>query len=388
MSSINRFVFTGLFAICGAAFYSCGSDKESDTVAGNSGTTAGTGGSQSTPAAGGSQTVGAVGTGVAGNQTANAGGKSAGGSGGKVGGKAGAKTGTGGRGGSGARGAAGSVAAKPDAGGSGTLRPLATSLSLPTTMETPGVAPWFNVYRPTDLAAAVAATGQPLPIIAWANGGCYRSAFTWEPLYERWAAGGFVVLALDVGSDGNPLVMTTVDDQIALIDWALEQAEKEGSPYVGRLDTKRIVAAGNSCGGVTALGVAAKDKRVAAVFVLSGSSALGSTDANVMGAISVPVGYATGGTEDVSHAAVFADYEALPDGIPAMIVSRSSGDHVTVSTDTTILPQEAEMALNWMDLSLYGTKKACEALSSATVCSGCEPGVWTLTSKHLETLQK
>jgi hypothetical protein len=124
------------------------------------------------------------------------------------------------------------------------------------------------------------------------------------------------------------------------------------------------------------------------VFVLSGSSALGSTDVNVMGAISVPVGYVCGGTEDVSHAPAIADYEALPNGIPAMILSRSSGDHITISTDVTILAQEAEMALNWMDLSLYGTKEAFNALTSATVCSGCEAGVWTLTSKNLETLQK
>jgi hypothetical protein len=46
------------------------------------------------------------------------------------------------------------------------------------------------------------------------------------------------------------------------------------------------------------------------------------------------------------------------------------------------------MALHWMDLTLCGTPEAAEALSSDTVCSGCEPSVWTLTSKHLETLQQ
>lgn len=39
-----------------------------------------------------------------------------------------------------------------------------------------------------------------------------------------------------------------------------------------------------------------------------------------------------------------------------------------------------------MDLSLYGTREASEALTSPNVCSTCEPGVWTLKSKHLETL--
>jgi predicted dienelactone hydrolase len=248
-------------------------------------------------------------------------------------------------------------------------------------MESPNVEPWFNVYRPTDLTA----TGQPLPIIVWANGGCYRSDFTWAPLFERWAAGGFVVLALTEGPDG-PLVQSTVDDQGGLIDWALEQAE--AGPYAGMLDVDRIVAAGNSCGGITALGLASRDDRVASVFVLSGSSAFFGADAMVIGGISIPVGYVVGGSEDIARANATADYEALADGIPAMIVSRSSGDHMTVSTDTTILPQVAEIALNWMDLALYGTAEAADALNSETVCSGCEPGTWTLMGKNLETLQQ
>ncbi|MBN1653408.1 MAG: hypothetical protein JXA30_06490 [Deltaproteobacteria bacterium] len=275
-----------------------------------------------------------------------------------------------------------------DSGKTDTVRPTATSLSLPTIMETPGVAPYFNIYRPEDLEAAVAETAGLLPVIVWANGGCLRSAFTWEPLYKRWASAGFVVLAFDVGPDGNPIMMTSVDDQIALVDWALEEAQKQGSPYAGKLDTSRIVAAGNSCGGVTALGVAAKDERVAAVFVLSGSSALGTTDVNVMGAITVPVGYAEGGAEDISRAAATADYEALPEGIPAMIVARSTGDHMTISTDPTALAQEAEMSLNWLDLCLYGTHEAYDALTSPNICTGCEPGLWTLTSKNIEKLKK
>jgi len=121
--------------------------------------------------------------------------------------------------------------------------------------------------------------------------------------------------------------------------------------------------------------------------VLSGSSALGTTDRNVMGAITVPVGYIEGGVEDISRAAAEADYAALSDGIPAAIVARSSGDHITISfNDQTIVAQEAEMALNWMDLALYGTQEAYDALTSTNICTGCEPGLYTLTSKNMEKL--
>ena len=61
---------------------------------------------------------------------------------------------------------------------------------------------------------------------------------------------------------------------------------------------------------------------------------------------------------------------------------------MTVSTDAMILPQVAEIAVYWMDLALYGTRAAAESPMSPTVCAGCDRGVWTLKSKHLETLQQ
>lgn len=274
--------------------------------------------------------------------------------------------------------------AVPDA---ATTRRHAATLTFPTSREDPGVAPWFKVYRPADLDAAVKITGGALPVVVWANGGCLRAAAAWEPLYERWAAGGFVVIALDTAPGGNAFAGTTVADHGALVDWVVAQATTAGSPYAGKLDTTRIAAAGNSCGGVTALGLAAGDPRVRSVFVLSGSSALAATDANVMRAISAPVGYVVGGFEDIAAGSAAADYDALPAGVPGMLVSRSSGDHVLVSTDATILAQEAEIALNWMDLCLYGTAEAFTRLTSATVCAGCATGVWTLKSKNLASLK-
>lgn len=142
--------------------------------------------------------------------------------------------------------------------------------------------------------------------------------------------------------------------------------------------------------GGTALELTAKDKRIAAVFVLSGSSAVGSVNTQVMQAISVPVGYITGSeSEDVAAPNASDDYDAMPDGIAALLVQRTMGDHITVSTDAMILPQNAEIALNWMDLALYGTKQALDTLTATDkVCLTCTPGVWNIKAKHLETLVK
>ena len=248
-------------------------------------------------------------------------------------------------------------------------------------------APTFNVTRPKDLSAL---EGQPLPVVVWATGGCVRSDFTWSPLFERWAKAGFVVLTITgTGGDDDILGMlatTTKTEHAQLIDWVIKQ--NESGEYAGKLDTSKIVVAGNSCGGVTALEVAGSDERPAAVFVLSGSSAVGSVNKQIMENVKVPVGYIVGGSEDIAGANATGDYEAMKAGIPAMIVNRREGDHMTVSTDEKILPEDAEIALNWMDLALYGTKAAYDALTSPNVCGKCTPGDWKLKSKNLETLVK
>ena len=83
-----------------------------------------------------------------------------------------------------------------------------------------------------------------------------------------------------------------------------------------------------------------------------------------------------------------ADYDLLGAGIPAMIVSRSTGDHRTVSTTPAILAEEAKISLDWLDLALYGTPEAAKTLQSETVCTGCQTGIWKLKSKNLASLQR
>lgn len=294
-----------------------------------------------------------------------------------------------GEGAAGQAGGAPVAGASAGAGGTGDQdgRAPLTSLMYPIAQEKVSDAPVFHITRPMDLAQP----GGLLPVIAWANGGCFRSDFPWQPLFDRWAGAGFVVLSLTgSGSDDDIASMldaTSDAEHIALIDWVAKA--NESGPYAGMLDVGRIALAGNSCGGVTALQATAKDDRVAAVFVLSGSSEVGSVNTEVMAAIKVPVGYVTGSPdEDVAAPNAADDYEALGDGIAAMLVQRTSGDHLTVSTDEQVLPEDAEIALNWLDLALYGTKQAHDTLTSPNVCEHCTPDVWTFKAKNLETLVK
>jgi hypothetical protein len=269
-----------------------------------------------------------------------------------------------------------------------TAPPLAAERELPTTKEQAPNLAGYNIYRPVDLDV----TGAPLPVIVWANGGCLRYDAAWSFLLDSWAKAGFVVVAITAPADGaDPRTagMTTAAEQAAAIDWAVAQNAAPGSPFEGHLDLDRVVAAGNSCGGVTALNLAAQDDRVASVFVLSGSSALpGSPEeaaAAIMGEIDVPVGYVIGGPEDISTTFATRDHELLPDGVPGYLARRASATHPEVSTDAAILVEVAEISTNWIDFSLTGNP-ALEATIVDDPCSTCPPGTWTVESKNLDAV--
>jgi dienelactone hydrolase len=263
--------------------------------------------------------------------------------------------------------------------------PPLTSRSLPTRIEAVPDLPGYRVYRPADLGA----TGAPLPVVVWANGGCVRHDLTWESLLERWAAAGFVVVAIAAPAEGRAETgATTADDQARAIDWAEAQAGE--SPFAGHLDRERVVAAGNSCGGVTALALAGQDERVRSVFVLSGSSvgpgAAREQAAAVMSQVSVPVGFAVGGVEDIAHDQAVQDVDVLPEGVPGFIASRAEGDHVLVSTDPGVLAEVAEIGINWLDFTLYGNEAARRAVTEGP-CPDCAPDLWTVTTKDLDAVE-
>jgi len=262
---------------------------------------------------------------------------------------------------------------------------VTTNAALPTVVEPATDLPGYNVYRPVDLDAR----GAPHPVVVWANGGCVRHDATWSSLLEQFAAAGYVVIAITAPPDREVTMedRSTAEDQAKAIDWAIEQNAKDGGPFAGRLDVDRVAAAGNSCGGITSLVLASVDPRVRAVFVLSGSSvgptATRDQAAEVMDKVTVPVGFAVGGDEDIAKLQARQDIDLLAAGIPGYVASRATGDHVTVSTDTGILDEVAEIGVNWMEFALFGDEDA-RAVLVDNPCRACARDLWTVQAKHLD----
>lgn len=132
----------------------------------------------------------------------------------------------------------------------------------------------FTVYRPNDLQAAVRAEGK-LPIIIFGNGGCIDSSVGFEKFLNEIASYGYVAVAVGPFSRMTPEEAFTgkggTSETSALIramDIIQEQATTQGTDYYNLVDVKKIVAMGQSCGGLQALTVSV-DPRISTSVILN-----------------------------------------------------------------------------------------------------------------------
>ena len=241
----------------------------------------------------------------------------------------------------------------------------------------------FNVYYPRDIMERKTA----VPVISWGNGGCMTFDWMSTTLLERWAAAGFVVVTYNDPAANNQSagVDALAAAQVQMLDWA-EKANAEGGRFPGKLDTERMVVGGNSCGGITAFKAAWADKRPKAIFIVSGSAEFPGVTDEVRkasaGRVKLPTLYIVGGPEDIARNQVRLEYESLPPGLPAVLIERSSGDHLAVSTEPDIQREEAAMGINWFRTILYDDKVAANELTTKG-CAACDPKVWSVRAKNL-----
>jgi acetyl esterase/lipase len=241
----------------------------------------------------------------------------------------------------------------------------------------------FHVYYPRDIMERET----PVPVISWGNGGCKTFDWMSTTLLERWAAAGYVVVTYNdpAAKPASVGVEAQTAAQVRMLDWA-EKANAEGGRFAGKLDTQRMVVGGNSCGGVTAFNAAWADKRPKAILIVSGSTQFPGVKDEVRkasaGRVELPTLYIVGGPEDLARAPVRLEYESLRPGLPAVLIERSSGDHVAVSNDPDIQLDEAAMAINWFRAILHGDKDAAGELATKG-CAACDPKVWSVRSRNL-----
>ncbi len=183
----------------------------------------------------------------------------------------------------------------------------------------------FNVYRPQNLADS----GYCHPILIWANGfqdnpeqkppDCVvnESSNQWcgqyLPMLNHLASHGFVVVASLSTVTGREPLPTLVG-----MDWILEQAEDETSPYYQRLDTVNIGQLGHSFGGMSTC-MTASDPRYKALATIWGTAELSG--------VHTPMLFFCGGRDSVAECDGIRDVFRTVTDQPAFFLNEVDADH-------------------------------------------------------------
>lgn len=135
--------------------------------------------------------------------------------------------------------------------------------------------PTHTLYRPRDLTSF--GPSRPLPVMAFANGGCRDSSGEFRNFLTDIASYGYLVIAIGPASNAategseDELSITRSSQLIDAINWAARQNDLAGSPYEHKLALNEVAVAGQSCGGMQAIEASA-DPRVKTTLVLNSSS--------------------------------------------------------------------------------------------------------------------
>jgi dienelactone hydrolase len=132
--------------------------------------------------------------------------------------------------------------------------------------EEPGL-PGHTIYRPANLAALP--KQEKLPVVTFSGPGCVPTGTAFRPFYTEVASHGFLVFAngpAEMNPGAGRGAQNKAADHLASIDWATAENGRKESKYYQRVDTSKIAAMGQSCGGLQVLEIS-KDPRITALVM-------------------------------------------------------------------------------------------------------------------------
>lgn len=275
-----------------------------------------------------------------------------------------------------------SVAGRPEVRGSGPY---------PATMEVDLALPNATVYRPAELSHL---GKQRLGILIWGNGGCSNDGASARKHLAEIASHGYLVIA-----PGKPLtgpltlpgapapeqMRTTIQDLRGLLDWAMAENGRRGSPYHQRLDPAAVAAAGHSCGGMQAI-LLADDPRVKTLIVhnsgvvpiLPDNPPLVMHQERLQGVVQ-PTLIVLGGQRDVIWRYGLNSFERMT-SVPVVLLSREDGHGGTFDEEHGGIV--ARYAVDWLQWRLRGRPAAKKTFSGPT-CSICRDPTWVITKRGI-----
>jgi hypothetical protein len=270
-----------------------------------------------------------------------------------------------------------------------------------------------TIYRPTDLSSF--GSTKKLPILTWGNGGCVKVGTAFSSFLTQVASHGF--LAISVGAKdapppnfggargapptgpgaapgavpgapaGPPAGMVPSDTLlIDAVDWAIRQNADKSSPLYGKIDTTRIAASGQSCGGLQTIAVSS-DPRITTSLIFNsgtftaGPMGLSAANKSSLDKLHAPTAYFIGGPTDIAYANAEDDFKRIGN-IPVFKGNLNVGHGGTFFRDAGA-GWFGEVGVAWLKWQLQNDQVAAKYFVGAD-CTLCANPAWKVEKKNLK----
>jgi hypothetical protein len=290
--------------------------------------------------------------------------------------------------------------------------------------------PTHAIYRPRDLRPF--GPRNPLPIVAFGNGGCRNTSGEFRNMLSEIASQGFLVVA--IGPAGNAVVMGSEERQnmtvaSQLLDgvaWAVAENARPESPYYQKLAATKVAVTGQSCGAQQAIEISG-DSRVTTTIAFSQGINMGPPGAGrgpnagagragagrgpaapdryapygqllirspddpglarkrpgpeVLTQIHAPILFITGGDTDTGHRSASANFEAI-DKVPAVHAWQPVG-HYPATYREPNGGAFAKAAGAWLKWQLKADTEAAKMFVGPN-CGLCADPKWTIERSKID----
>jgi hypothetical protein len=134
-------------------------------------------------------------------------------------------------------------------------------------------------------------TNEKFPVLLWGNGMCYDQGLGFRNFLTEVASHGYFVIANGDPEGKGQSSDTKLHDAL---EWVVTNA---GTGKYMHVDKTKIIAAGQSCGGIQAYKVS-PDKRISLTAIFDSGNLFGDFD---LSSLHAPVGYFLGGKSDIAY---------------------------------------------------------------------------------------
>jgi dienelactone hydrolase len=247
-------------------------------------------------------------------------------------------------------------------------------------MAAPGLLS-HTIYYPADVASFP--PGEKLPVLVWGNGGCRNDGRAFLGTLTKIASHGYLVVSGGVYEQRPGLEPLRGTDLIAGIDWA-ERANTADGPLKGRIDTSKVAAMGQSCGGLMVI-EAAHDPRLDTIGVINSGmlndlagATLTTATKETLRTYHTPALYLNGGENDAAYVNANDDFERI-DNVPVFYGVMTGAGHIATHRHRNG-GVFAEVMTAWLDWRLKGDATAGRMFSGPD-CGLCRNPAWVVRRK-------